>query len=241
MGHWYSGRIAEFSTAMQEFSIPIDNVFSTNDGYVARQISTNDAYNRVFTWNLSRNCHSFITFPIQTQVCTPELPIWDEYDHGRAFISQVVDSKLTFARILDLNILMDFVVCAVRRHRIIVGSAGIKGPFYLKANIENIWRTVPFVDHSKFIRHISNFGLPLNQESELLVPSGTTLDTFVVSPELSDIPSESDGTVDSGAIRLFLWIVNALGVPMEVLADSVDELRFMGRRHQEIQNRGRGS
>ena len=235
MGHWYSGGIAEFSNVIRGF--PFDNIFSTNYGYVARQISTNDPYNRVFTWHFSRNCHSFVTLPIQTQVCAPEIPIWDQYDHGRAFISKVFESKLTGARILDLNILMDFILGAVRRHRIIVGSTGIRGPFYLKANIENVWRTVPFLDHSKFIEHISNSGLPLNQESDLLVPSGTALDTFVVSPELSDIPSESDGTVDSGAVKLFLWIVNALGVPMEVLADSADELLLMGRRNQDIQNR----
>jgi hypothetical protein len=238
MGHWYSGRIAEFANSMRGYTVPFDNVFSTNDGYIARQVSTNDAYGRVFTWHFSRHCHSFVTFPIQMRPTVLEDPIWDEYENGRAFISKVFDAGLTSARILDLNILMDFLLGVVRRHRIVVGDAGVKGPFYLKANIENVWRTVPFVDHTKFLQHISNFGLPLNQESDMTVPIGPALDTFIVSQELSEVPSERDRTVDLGAIMLFLSIVNALGIPREILGDSIDsvgELQLMGRRHQEIQ------
>ena len=237
MGHWYNGRIAEFARSMRGLSIPIDNIFSTNDGYVARQISTNDAYGRVFTWHFSRHCHSFITFPFQVRPANPPIPIWNEYENGRAFILKVLEAELTSARILDLNILMDFLLAAVKRHRIVVGESGIRGPFYLKANIANVWRTIPFVDHSRFLEHVSKFGLPLNQESEMTVPSGTGLHTFVVSQELTEIPSESDTTVDAGAFRLFLSIVNALGIPMEVLGDSVEELLDMGRRQQEIQKR----
>ena len=238
MGHWYSGRIAEFANSMRGFTVPFDNVFSTNEGYIARQVSTNDAYGRVFTWHFSRHCHSFVTFPIQMRPIDLDDPIWLEYENGREFISKVLDTGLTPARILDLNILMDFLLGVVKRHRIVVGDAGVKGPFYLKANIENVWRTVPFVDHTKFLQHISNFGLPLNQESDMTVPIGTALDTFIVSRELSEVPSESDGTIDSGAIILFLSIVNALGIPREILSDSIDsikELQLMGQRHQEIQ------
>ena len=238
MGHWYSGRIAEFANSMRGYTVPFDNIFSTNDGYIARQVSTNDAYRRVFIWHFSRHCHSFVTFPIQMRPTVLEDPIWYEYENGRAFISKVFDAGLTSARILDLNILMDFLLGVVRRHRIVVGDAGVKGPFYLKANIENVWRTVPFVDHTKFLQHISNFGLPLNQESDMTVPIGPALDTFIVSQELSEVPSERDSTVDLGAIMLFLSIVDALGIPREILGDSIDsvgELQLMGRRHQEIQ------
>ena len=238
MGHWYSGRIAEFANSMRGYTVPFDNIFSTNDGYIARQVSTNDAYRRVFTWHFSRHCHSFVTFPIQMRPTVLEDPIWYEYENARAFISKVFDAGLTSARILDLNILMDFLLGVVRRHRIVVGDAGVKGPFYLKANIENVWRTVPFVDHTKFLQHISNFGLPLNQESDMTVPIGPALDTFIVSQELSEVPSERDSTVDLGAIMLFLSIVDALGIPREILGDSIDsvgELQLMGRRHQEIQ------
>ena len=244
MGHWYSGRIAEFANSMQGLTIPFDNVFSTNDGYVARQVSTNDPYGRVFTWHFSRHCHSFVTFPIQILSTAPEDLIWYEYENGREFISRVLETGLTSARILDLNILMDFLLGVVKRHRIVVGDAGVKGPFYLKANVENIWRTVPFIDHTKFLEHISKFGLPLNQERDITVPIGTTLDTFIVSQELSEVPSEGDGTTDVGAMMLFLNIVNALGIPREILANSVDsigELQLMGRRQQEIQRRRRNT
>ena len=241
LGHNYVGRISDFANSIRGANIPFDNIFSASDGYIARQVSTNSAYGRVFTWHFSRRCHSFISFPIPMLSSAIEASIWNEYDHGRAFISKISEAGLTSARILDLNIIMDLLLVVVKRHRIVAGQAGINGPFYLKANIENVWRTVPFIDHSTFQKHFSTFGLPLNQETEMTVPDGTALETFVISQESNEVPSDSDATVDSGAIRLFLNIVNALGIPMEVLGDSAEELQALGRRHQEIQNRLRGS
>ena len=241
LGHIYTGRISDFVNAIRGPNIPFGNTFSANDGYIARQISTNSAYGRVFTWHFSRRCHSFIGFPIPVLPSEVNAPIWNEYEHGRAFMSKVSEEDLNSARILDLNIIMDLLLVVVKQHRVVAGQAGIKGPFYLNSNIENVWRTVPFIDHSRFRTHFSTFGLPLNQETDMTVPDGTALGTFVMAQELDEVPSDSDSTVDSGAIRLFLNIINALGIPMEVLGDSPEELQALGRRQQEIQNRRRSS
>ena len=40
-----------------------------------------------------------------------------------------------------------------------------------------------------------------------------------------------------GAILLGMNILNGLGIPMEVLAQSTEELRLIGRRSQEIQEK----
>ena len=50
--------------------------------------------------------------------------------------------------------------------------------FDLKARLENVWRTIPFLDHSKYIEHIDDFGYPLVQETELVVPEGAGLRYF---------------------------------------------------------------
>ena len=64
MGHWYDGNLTDFSKVMREQSLPLDNIFSKSDGYVARQTAYNDPRNRVLTWEFSRQCHSFVTLPI---------------------------------------------------------------------------------------------------------------------------------------------------------------------------------
>ena len=57
-----------------------------------------------------------------------------------------VDKGMRAARILDLNIVLDLCIAIMVRHRMLVRLSGINGPFYLKAHLENVWRTIPFMD-----------------------------------------------------------------------------------------------
>ena len=54
MGHWYDKGFNCFAEIMKGFGIPFDNIFSTHDGFVARQVGRNDANKRVLTWHFSR-------------------------------------------------------------------------------------------------------------------------------------------------------------------------------------------
>ena len=51
MGHWYDGSFTNFSTIMKGFRLPFDNIFSTSEGYIARQVKSGDPYYRGFTWD----------------------------------------------------------------------------------------------------------------------------------------------------------------------------------------------
>ena len=53
MGHWYGRGFEGFAEAMKGFGIPFYNIFSTHDGFVARQVGRNDENKRVFTWHFS--------------------------------------------------------------------------------------------------------------------------------------------------------------------------------------------
>ena len=240
MGHWYDGGFDGFAEAMKGFGLPFDNIFSMHDGFIARQVGRNDANKRVLTWHFSRNCHSFITIPIPT--LSPDIanPIWAEYSIGNSFVSGLVDTELIICRyckILDLNLIIDLIGHVVRRHRILASKAKVAGPFFLKACLENVWRTIPFLDHSKYLAHIDDFGYPLVQETEMTVPDGTALNTFIMAPELASMPSENDLVSAEGPIRLSMHIFDALGIPMVVLARSTEELHSAGRRGQEIQKK----
>lgn len=237
MGHRYNGYFSDFAEAMKGHSLPFDNAFSMYDGFIARQQIDNNPYYRLFTWHFSRNCHSFITFPFPVLSPVATNSIWEEYSTGKIFISKVNESDLLSARILDLNLIVDLIGAVVRRHRILVDRSGVQGPFFLKAHVENVWRTVPFVDHSSYSRHISEFGLPIVQHENIVIPEGTSLATFVVVPEISETPTEDIPTSGEGTIRLSLYILNALGIPMEVLAQSTEELQLMGNRRREANMR----
>ena len=237
MGHWYDGRFSDFSEAMKGYRFPFDNLFSMPEGFVARQVGRNNPDKRILTWEFSRRCHSFITIPISTLRADVSHPIWREYNNGIRFVSKLSATELEYRIVLELNSVLDLLGALFHRHRVLVGRSGIRGPFYLKARLENAWRTIPFVDHSNYMQHIDNLGFPLVQKTEIIVPEGTDLGSFIVTEEFDCTPTEGDRISGEGAIHLGMYILDGLGIPMEVLAQSLEELNLIGRRSREIQEK----
>ena len=119
-------------------------------------------------------------------------------------------SHYEYTEALDLERLLILLMAIVVRHRRLAGQANIKGPFYVKARLENMWRRVPFVDVPEFLKHISEFGFPLIQQADIFAPPGTSLDSFVVWPE-RDTPLSGD-SIDAGAIDSIVPDMMAIGL-----------------------------
>ena len=227
---------------MSGVSIPFNNIYTAPEGFIARQVATNDRYNRLLTWEFSRNCNSFVTIPIPTlplqesdAILTNDVEAsWKPYSIGVEFRSSLVSKGLEEARILNLNLLLSLVGVIVSRHRRIVGQAKVRGPFYIKARIENVWRAIPFVDLSEYMAHVDKFDFPVVQASDLMVPTGTSLDTFVVSPELESVPEESEKITYDGPIEMWVEIMQALGIPHGLLAENAKALLSASIRESEM-------
>ena len=65
MDHNYPSDFETFSTIMNQGMLKFDNLYSKSNGFIARMAQGNNEYNRVFTWEFSRSCYSFVTYPIQ--------------------------------------------------------------------------------------------------------------------------------------------------------------------------------
>ena len=235
MGHWYKGNLTDFSNVMRENSLPLDNIFSMSDGYVARQTANNDPRNRILTWEFSRHCHSFVTLPIPVLSLRGSSEAWSTYVTGEEFVSTFSHESLESIRILDLNQTLDICEGIVKRHRILVDQANVRGPFYIKAHIENVWRTIPFLDLPDYLSHISDFGLPIVQDDEIITPEGTSLETFVVAPESNEAPHKLNPYVTPGPLQIAAAILRDLGIPSEAIVNSSRELLELGRRRMEVQ------
>ena len=207
-----------------------------------------DRYSRLLTWEFSRNCNSFITIPISTlppiethkTVEGEVLEAWAQYSIGRRFASALRDRGLHHSRVLNLNILLALLSVILMRHRTIVGQSEIKGPFYIKARIENVWRVVPFIDVDDYMEHVIEFDFPVVQDTDLTVPNGTALETFMVWPERETVPTEPDTAGFSDLIDIGLEIMQALGIPRDLLAEEAASLFNVSRRAFEPYRWGLG-
>ena len=248
LGHLYRGKFSDFSTVMNDSALPFDNIYTSAEGFIARQVGSNNPYYRLLTWEFSINCHSFVTIPLSTLPLDELGPFlasremqdaWKQYSIGPKFSEALIAKGLHYSRVLNLNLLLHLIIVIVARHLQLVGHANVKGPFYIKANLENVWRAVPFVDAKSYMKHLEQFDIPVVQVSELLAPAGTGLDSFVVTPELERLPSEDEGVVPKGVANIWLAIMEALGIPRELLSATLSEFWGCfseGNRNTQIKN-----
>ncbi len=246
LGHWYAGRLDDFSTTMSASHFPFDNIYTSQEGFVARQARGNDQYNRIFTWEFSRKCNSFITVPLPTMTNESLTGQADQfyvvaghlgYEHGADFASLIARNSLEPARVINLNILLMVLSAVVKRHRSLAAHAGVMGPFYIKARVENSWRVIPFIDTSEYISHIKRFGIPVVQETELSAPLGNWPEGFIAAPEVSPVPGENERVPDDGVIGIWLAVMQAFGIPGDVIARSA--IQTVNASNQEAERHRR--
>ena len=242
LDHWYSGGFDEFCGIMNNPSIPFDNIFTSSDGFVARQTISNNRFHRNVTWEFSRKCHSFVTVPFPVLYADDSEAAWNTYNIGREFAAKLKQTDLEHVRVLDLILVLEAIVTIIHRHRCLVHSANVNGPFYIKAFVENVWRAVPFIDIEGYLEHISDKGIPLIQDVEFLAPDGSNLESFVVSGELEGSPEQINSYEIPGSLTVAIEVFKALGIPGELLARATKSWLSAGdrrRRVQRLQNQTR--
>lgn len=239
LGHTYKGEFVDFSNAMMEKSWPFDNIFTSAEGFVARQTTNNSTYNRLLTWEFSRQCHSFVTCPVAVLQPDSANPIGDAYLEWINYMEEIRSQDLFSARILDLNYILMACSAVVGRHRQLVLDSNVSGPFFVKARLENVWRTVPFLDLPSYLAHIKKFGCPLVQDVDALVPVGTSVESFIQLDSTKPIDcqeriSELVLDVKSG-VTISLQVFNALGVSMWAFPKSGDGIYELFQRRMRAQ------
>ena len=241
LDHWYGGSFTDFSAVMGAQPLPFDNIYTSQEGFVARQARGNERHKRLFTWEFSRTCNSFVTLPLPgLAIPSPsadgsiyDLGEWSDYVHGERFISLLAQRDLRFVRVLNLNMVVTLTEGIIACHRAVAEGAGVVGPFYLKAIIENTWRTVPFVDTSEFVSHIEAFDVPVVQDSDLTAPLGDWPEGFITVPELGKVSGDKMRSISKSAITTWIAIMGALGLPGEVLAKGSNEFLDAANREAE--------
>lgn len=246
-GHRFNGTLEEFAEIMGDKWLPFDNIYTKTGGFVARQVANNEPTQRIFTWEFDRKGHSFVTLPINQLRLEPDSLFL--YNYGNDFAS-LVSNYTDKIRILDLNILYSFLHSVLEKHRTLANQSNIKGPFYVKAHLENTWRTVPFLDLSFFIEHTKKYGVPVVQDDNVLAPPGTDLDEFIQLKQREPFPlgidfsrtgeNERSRAVESAldAIQFAASIFNGLGVSSHIFDDNevVIEILKLSENFQKAQD-----
>lgn len=244
----------EFSNLMKDSSlksgyIPFDNIFTSSDGLIARQVKNNDPFFRGFIWKVYRNCVHEVTIPLSSVLIGDNQRLrqfMEGYEYASSFFEECVKSGLHNGWLVDLSHTY-FILSSIllRLHRLLEMD-GIGWPIFFKGRISGAWRTVPFLDLSHYAKFVQENGIPVVQEQVCLVPQGSDPDSCfeLVKPEIDESIKDVDDQMAIAssveACQILLSVARAFGLHPSALgldfesndgvSDYISEWIEMGER-----------
>jgi Schlafen, AlbA_2 len=233
----------EFSSLMSDATyesggIPFDNIYSMSTGYVARQTRNNNPYLQLLTWKYYFDCVSEITLPLNGTDLSSypnALKFLMGYDQRDRFLQLCNRCGLNNGRLVDLSQLFSVLISVVKRQSRLMIEDGYSWPLYVKAQITNAWRRVPFIDMKDVMDFFESYGIPLVQEDKAFVPSGTEPDSCIALEKLNEPDEEGSPYYNAGL--LLALTAQSFGIPHQILgfgsenkASTLEQLIDMGER-----------
>lgn len=199
-------------------SISLDNFFTMADGFIGRDVNTNDPFKMVLTWKYFFNGNSVISCPFSSSSELNKENRWLEgYKYADEFIAELEARGHETYWVLDINPIFMIIPAIIKQHKNLLKEAGYKGEVYAKAMLENVWRRTPFLDTSAFIQFIKDRGLPVIQFESEYAPSGVTPESLLPIPDREESKQEYMVSQFAEAAELLVHTSFALGIPDIVL------------------------
>ena len=209
-------RFASLIKDQGDTGILLDNIHPMPGGVVARQISTNNPYNLVFTWRHFSNGFSWISMPLSSGASFEADQWLRGYNQAMAMADLIAKGDYNSCVLIDLNQIVSVLFAVIKLQNLLMEEGQIKGPLYAKMVLHNVWRRIPFFDSDAYIKFATEHGLPLIQFSNHFVPPGRTFETLILLPESNTDPEELQ------ALPLIMNIFNALGLPTATMIPAED-------------------
>jgi hypothetical protein len=188
--------------------IPFDSAYTSANGFVARQIINNDCWRNIFKWEYQSNCVQEITIPlVSSYIESPhQVRIFLEgYERRDGFSAEWNLKHVQNVHIVDLSLLWELLLAIFQRLYDLQEADCLEWPFWMKAQLFGIQRYVPFLDTEDFLVYIREFGFPVVQDNDAVIPSGLEPDSCI---EVK--PSKSEGeSRDRAQDRLGFSIIQA--------------------------------
>ena len=221
-------------------AVPFDNVFSSPNGFVARQAKHNDPHRLGLTWRMSRFLTGDIIIPLNFH--TPGSP-WglnealDGYEQADRFIRLLDARGYSTIRVVDLTVLLVVIVGLVEALNKLLARAGWKDGFYVKARILNGWRTTPFLDVPSVIEMFETHGVPMCLNETVTSFPGDDPESFSRVDRFENVDDAARFVLQ--ALCIFDPVALAFGLPSPLESASSgtnnhQELLAAGRRAADL-------
>jgi hypothetical protein len=138
------------------------------------------------------------------------------YEYGPAYVEALQKRYDTAPRVLDATAVFGALAAVLHIQQRLMAAAGLKGTFWLKAELVNLRGTTTFIDTQSLLDTVLEQGPPTCPRDVVEIPAGRASGEFIAvtvasETELADVPEAlHDLPV---VLRLFDALLPALGLP----------------------------
>ena len=205
-------------------SIPFDSVFSTNNGYIARHIFSNNPRHLGLTLTVRRDfsCDIIMPFNVFNGVKDQLLQsLASKYENAESYVKLLVnkgywrEDEWMDLDVVDLNPLLYRLIAITNQYRALLRLVTSDSDFHFKARVLQAWRRLPFLDVPQVIESFTHYGVPMPMSDELTIPPGTDPDTFAPLQIEANSSAEPDDELwqrMDQAIPILFRVFTAFGV-----------------------------
>jgi hypothetical protein len=211
--------------------IPFDSTYTSALGMVARQTKDNDCWRNVFKWEYRSNCAQEITIPLNTSyIDGPEqMHIFLEgYDMCDGFSIECYQKQIRNVYVVDLSFLFEILLSIFQRLFDLHAADSAKWPLWMKIQLFGIKRHVPFLDTVDYLNFVKEYGFPVVQDNDAVIPAGLDPDACInIKPskaevtDSEDLPERMQFSIGQAWITTFM-IGRAFGIPAIAFGSDLD-------------------
>jgi hypothetical protein len=162
-------------------SVPFDNIFTTTDGFLARQTKDNDPLLAGLSFRWWSDGRAVVHIPINV------------YDFGevnlqldpmqKEFLQILRDHGYQGGRVAEMSLFGVALAATTDKYLLLRQKAGTTGSFFGKVRLCGTWRLIPFLNFRPYLEAIKKYGFPVIQDESMYCPPGTSKEFLV---ELSE-------------------------------------------------------
>jgi hypothetical protein len=211
--------------------LPFDSTYTSALGFVARQTKDNDCWRNVFKWEYRSNCAQEITIPLNTSYVDgleKMQEFLEGYDMCDRFSFKCSQKQIKNVYIVDLSFLFEILISIFQRLYDLHAADSTEWPLWMKAQLFGIKRHMPFLDTEDFLNFVKEYGLPIVQDNDAVIPAGLDPDSCIdIKPfkaqalDSEDPPERMMFSIMQAWITTFT-IGRAFGIPAIAFGSDMD-------------------
>lgn len=204
--------------------MPFDNVFYHPAGIIARQAKNNEPSSFTVTIKIYRDLRMELLVPIPRTDHVDDKRFYqyiDTYKHFSKIYDAMNNHDADRQKIADLTFLSTILYATAGFYRYLLRRSNWSHGYSCKAQVFNIWRVMPFIDTQFYVDWVTEYGMPLPQNSDFTSPIGDKPESFLNFYD-KDIPADMDEenrklqinvTARADSFIIISLIMQAFGLP----------------------------